>query len=387
MRNENKNEDFKLKYFFIESYKLIVEQFEQINSKNKSIGKKKEANKKKSENVKAEAQKDEINEKKCSMKTAGDVVNRVHWDEKINREYITVGYLDRFLGIKECDFNTFDWGDIVLADLGALAIPEHRIQYFKYKHEVIWDKNQRLDNVYGSTGSNITILDVIKKLEDVVYKKVKVEEEEEEASVGRAVTNPNYFISIPINDDLIRFNFNKLSTDIAESSPEISELLVPVSSLHITLCTMRIDTAEELATVSKVLESIKDKLEECLPINLNFKDFGVFFNKVLHIKCNCEIEKLRKVKDLILDNLRSKNINLAGNYYDFTPHLTVLKITSKFSSKGKDNLNDFIDVNLLERYEDLEFGAQNVTEFQLCKMVNIFSYSTYPVEFGINLKN
>ena len=67
------------------------------------------------------------------MKTAGDVRRRIQWDENINKEHITVGYLDRFLGIKECKFGAFDWGDIVLADMGALAIPEHRINYFKYK--------------------------------------------------------------------------------------------------------------------------------------------------------------------------------------------------------------------------------------------------------------
>ena len=57
------------------------------------------------------------------MKTAGDVVKRIQWDSEINEEYIVVGYLDRFVGIKECTFNTFDWGDIVLADLGALGEP------------------------------------------------------------------------------------------------------------------------------------------------------------------------------------------------------------------------------------------------------------------------
>jgi len=61
---------------------------------------------------------EEIAEKKCSMKTASDVLKRIIWDDEINKEFVTVGYLDRFLGLKECAFNIFDWGDIVEADLG-----------------------------------------------------------------------------------------------------------------------------------------------------------------------------------------------------------------------------------------------------------------------------
>lgn len=57
-------------------------------------------------------------EKKRSMKTSTDVLNRIMWDNEVKKEFITVGYLDRFLGIKECAFSDFDWGDIVNADLG-----------------------------------------------------------------------------------------------------------------------------------------------------------------------------------------------------------------------------------------------------------------------------
>jgi uncharacterized protein (UPF0248 family) len=110
---------------------------------------------------------DKLFVKKCSMKTARDVVDRIQWDEQIDRNLIVVGYIDRFTGLREVNFNVFDWGDIVLADLGALAIPEHRINYFKYKNHKIWDKHLRLDNVFGSTGSKKTMTDVISELKNV----------------------------------------------------------------------------------------------------------------------------------------------------------------------------------------------------------------------------
>ena len=46
-------------------------------------------------------------------------------------------------------------------DQTILAIPRHRVQYFKYHDELVWDKNKRFDCVFGSTGSGLTIADVI----------------------------------------------------------------------------------------------------------------------------------------------------------------------------------------------------------------------------------
>ena len=35
-----------------------------------------------------------------------------------------------------------------------LAIPQHRIHYFKYRNEKIWDRDSRIDLVFGSTQAN-----------------------------------------------------------------------------------------------------------------------------------------------------------------------------------------------------------------------------------------
>ena len=42
-----------------------------------------------------------------------------------------IGYLDRFLGTVEEAFSTFTWGDLASLSWDTLAIPQHRIQYFK----------------------------------------------------------------------------------------------------------------------------------------------------------------------------------------------------------------------------------------------------------------
>ena len=356
-----------------------------------------------------------LNEKKCSMKTAKEVVHRIQWDNEINKDYIIVGYLDRFLGLKECLFNTFDWGDIVLADLGALAIPEHRIHWFKYKGEKIWDKNTRLDNVFGSTGSNTSFYDVIKRMSDQAYTAI-IEEEEKPNRVGRPKPNPatpatnvdfladpwqsdkkkvderpNYFVSIPINGTNVKKNISKLAEDLCNLNPEIEDFLVPTPSMHLTLCTLKVEDSDELELTKNVLESlaleeefIKDK-----SVEFKFNGLGEFYDKVLFVKCKVErMEKLKTIRETILEKLSNAGVNVAGNYYEFVPHLTVLKISQSSvkmhaNKSAQFTVSDMIEKRLLEKYKEFEFGVQILEKIELCKMTNIFNSKTYPVEYTL----
>ena len=99
------------------------------------------------------------------MKSATDVIHRIIWDPDLPSESFTIGYLDRFVGIIEKPFSEFSWEDIASADMDVLAIPKHRIQYFKYKTVVVWDKNIQMDKVYGSRGTKTTIMEVIEEYE------------------------------------------------------------------------------------------------------------------------------------------------------------------------------------------------------------------------------
>lgn len=124
--------------------------------------KNKEKRKKRKEKQEEEEVKDE---KKASMKTADDVIKRIQWDANLPQDEFLVGYIDRFLGIQEKYFTSFSWEDIASVDYTVLAVPKHRIEYFKYKDIKVWDKPRRIDNVFGSTGSKTTIYDVIANYE------------------------------------------------------------------------------------------------------------------------------------------------------------------------------------------------------------------------------
>ena len=88
------------------------------------------------------------------MRTALEVIRRLEWDPACCADAVVVGYHDRILGeIVEKPLDAFSrWGAIELAGDDELAIPQHRVVYFKSGDAIVWDKRCRLDGVYGSTG-------------------------------------------------------------------------------------------------------------------------------------------------------------------------------------------------------------------------------------------
>lgn len=95
--------------------------------------------------------------KKPRMRTADDVISRIIWDGSVDPADFIVGHLDRFLGVLERPFSDFSW-DTQVCDCDfseELALPRHRIQYFSYKGQRVWDRDSRTDRVFGSTGQTI----------------------------------------------------------------------------------------------------------------------------------------------------------------------------------------------------------------------------------------
>ncbi|CAD8115981.1 unnamed protein product [Paramecium primaurelia] len=63
------------------------------------------------------------------------VIDRILWDIKFNKEDFIVGYEDRFLGIMEVPFTDFI----------NSQVKSHRVQYFKQHGKIVWDRSRRLD--------------------------------------------------------------------------------------------------------------------------------------------------------------------------------------------------------------------------------------------------
>ncbi|XP_036999635.2 leukocyte receptor cluster member 9 [Artibeus jamaicensis] len=103
--------------------------------------------------------------KKPPLRTAAAVIQRIRWDPRLDPADFSVGYADRFLGVLEEPFSSFCW-DEPLAALGpgSLAVPQHRVRYFRFRGRIVWDRASRTDHVFGSgsvEGRGPTILDAL----------------------------------------------------------------------------------------------------------------------------------------------------------------------------------------------------------------------------------
>ena len=73
---------------------------------------------------------------------------------------------------QEEGFDRFShWGDLSSVAIGTdeniLAIPQHRIHYFKYRDEKIWDRDSRVDQVFGSTQASSDSCPLDRILEEI----------------------------------------------------------------------------------------------------------------------------------------------------------------------------------------------------------------------------
>lgn len=107
----------------------------------------------------------EAGAKKPPLRTAAAVIQRIRWDPRLDPADFAVGYTDRFLGLVEEPFGAFCW-DEPLAALGPglLAVPQHRVRYFRFRGRIVWDRDSRTDHVFGSgsaEGRGPTILDAL----------------------------------------------------------------------------------------------------------------------------------------------------------------------------------------------------------------------------------
>ena len=366
---------------------------------------------------KQKAQDDVIEEKKPAMKTAEDVIKRILWDDNLERDDFIVGYLDRFSGIVEKYFSAFSWEDIASVDYNVLAIPKHRIQFFKYRDVKIWDKSVRLDNVFGSTGSNMTIADVIAKYDadmkekDMEYgypksthneeiEKEQDEEDDSDSDDGITVTvgsnavsaethqfydeeedddelmhdsynpfwrdklRPNHFLAVRVQDEHVIKAVEEVQDFILDHEPLYNACVIPPKALHVTLCTVGLDTPEQVANAVSALQDMKSELSNMLPQEpLTFQGVSHFYNRVIYSKIAVPKQFLDFVEHL-KTCLRQAGVDIRDGF-EFVPHMTLMKTTRAVSrQKG----TKYIDPWLYQGYTDMYFGTQKLQSVDLCSM-------------------
>lgn len=312
--------------------------------------------------------------KKPSMKTATDVISRLLWDDSLPQEKFIVGYIDRFDGIVEKPFTALDWNDPAVVDNHSLALPKHRIQYFKYKNRKVWDKTTRKDFIFGSTGQSLGIHEFMAAVDQeqldfweegfVIPKNVTCsensddvnnEDNEEYDMSNRA----NFFIAARIKNAETIKNLKEVSDYMKERDELLSECCILPELYHLTLCVLKLDSPSD---VVDALSAIKRVASQYLPlVTLNLDGLDNFRQRVLYarVKQNDDIFNLRKhlVDELVENTITDK--------FSFVPHVTITKLSRPICRLRNSN---YIDQYLYLKFEDDEFGSDTITDLYLCEM-------------------
>lgn len=301
--------------------------------------------------------KKEILVKLPSMRTSDDVVKRIQHDEYVDKNYVTVGYLDRFLGVLEKKFTSFVWCKIEMASIYDLAIPKHRIEYFKYHGEVVWSKKERLDKVFGSSNSNNeTIIEVVNRHAPLIEKEKKLAllnnnnlddgggEEEGEGESNRNSKNnnsrnaqprPTHFFCIPFSTNQIKMNIKSVQDEICSNAlrqgmnePELrSSGCILLSALHISLVMVYCPTPESIIVAKEVFNGCLDLLNTYLPRHLLLTLQGVdTFDERVVYSPPVEVGRLTGFTTELKKRLKAAGVRLVGNHEPYTPHMTITKL-------------------------------------------------------------
>lgn len=342
-----------------------------------------------------------------SMKTAIEVIRRIQWDAMMPCEHFTIGYLDRFVGIVEEPFSRFsNWCDLPNAEQDALAIPQHRIQYFKYRDTKVWDRKSRVDHVFGSTGSTIGIMELMDQIDDEHKEKVRRNHEEvnskvldEESSddsdedsgsdsddddfnvtvnVGNAFSTAivntyplenrsTHFLSIRITEKNIVKQAKMLQDHIVGQEMALSECCMKTGLFHMTIGMLKLSSDQGIQEAITLVEEMAPILEEFKKRDLRLRISGLdtFGQRVLFGKVHPEPEDaFWELISIIQNKISETSPNVeVTNKFEFTPHLTVMKVNRAITRIRK---SKYLPSYLYEAHMDMEFGVQPVNNLQLC---------------------
>ncbi|XP_075245730.1 uncharacterized protein LOC142339520 isoform X2 [Convolutriloba macropyga] len=347
-----------------------------------------------------------------SMKTARDVIDRIQWDDQLPANNFLVGYLDRFVGVIERPFTSFDWTmDLCDVESGKnpSAVPQHRIQYFKYKDVTVWDKEKRLDVIFGSTGDAKLIINIIDtqgrdqfdflkyasncEKEEVVEDVYDVdwaqpseesqklnEMDEEEIENQESPSNiaadsdkmnkpkklqPNYFFCIRITHPDIQMYHKEFLKKYFSQHPEAETLnKCSTDSLHITLGVLRIDKVRHYELAIQLMSDILD-LDLLQPLRLPFElevdHSPELFNKQVAVNL-IKSEELMHINERLKVLCKEYELSFIDDFARFNPHMTLLKF--KRGAKAA------IDAEFLKSADSPELPKTlvSVSEILLCSM-------------------
>ncbi|KAJ5351962.1 hypothetical protein N7452_000936 [Penicillium brevicompactum] len=83
------------------------------------------------------------------LRPAGDIINRLIWDPKFERNEYVIGFVDRFEGQLEVGMDSWK-----KETTDEEFIPQHRVLYIRHiSGDIVWDRRRRIDKIFLSGNS------------------------------------------------------------------------------------------------------------------------------------------------------------------------------------------------------------------------------------------
>ncbi|XP_037797333.1 uncharacterized protein LOC119592540 [Penaeus monodon] len=340
--------------------------------------------------------------KKPSMKTAGDVRHRIQWDENLQEEYFTVGYMDRFSGVVEKPFTSFHWEHLALVDDDQLAIPQHRIQYFKYKGTKVWDKNERFDHVFGSAGDGVRIQDKIKDIDEELERRARVfnpDDDDDDSdddlvimgggdATGRGLVadycvaekpkvellRATHFLCIKVKNEKIKSMATEVQDHVIQQEPVLRSCAMPNELLHVTLAMVRCESPEAVLEVSNILRDLRPEIQDLVGVHdsnpqrtVKARGLTTFGARVLYVKLDVPAAFTSIIEHLHKTLQRIDGVTIT-NHFDFVPHMTLLKVNRV---TARERRSRYLNSILYSDYIDQDFGIISVDNIHFCLIDDI----------------
>lgn len=183
---------------------------------------------------------------------------------------------------------------------------------------------------------------------------------------------PNYFVAIQIHDKLIKDALQKVQDKIVSENKQLTAALIKISTLHLTMCVLSLNSEEEISKSKLALEKASVKLLETYkenPLSLDISGLGHFRNEVVFakVKKDDQVSSLKLIAETVEDCFVDYDI-VPPDKRGFKPHVTIMKLSKVRGAKKKKGLKKIKE----ELYTDFllsDFGCETADSLQLCSMM------------------
>ena len=262
---------------------------------------------------------------------------------------------------------------------------------FRYKNAKVWDKNERLDIVFGSTGSKVGILEFMDQVDTNIRDnpspvldsdsdsdsdsesgetKINFKPQNHEQTHTRILEEDRstHFLALKINCKTLKSELVKVQETLVSKEEILRDCCMKEDLFHMTLGMFRLMDIQGIQLAVDMVESIKEEAEKILKAGdntLEVKHLNNFGHRVLYAEIHPKDPVLFKN---FIEFIKTKFESLgekvqSTNSFDFIPHITLAKVSRPISRIRR---SQFIDESFYDGFKDKYFGAQGLDNLQLC---------------------